>query len=110
MPWPVNRAQNLLLMKRPQAKLDAMARPVVGKVVQLSDRHPMADAPSGLPQFVPPTAHSMVGNVAGMREFLKHLRTVRDSQSFKADGAHNFREWAMKQFGDKIGIWLDETL
>lgn len=51
----------------------------------------------------------MVG-VSGAKEFLNHLRTVRDSQSFKAEGAHNFREWAMKQFGDRLGIFLDENL
>ncbi len=63
------------------------------------------------PQFVPPVGHSLVGvNVGNIKELLNHLRTVRDKQTFKAEGAHNFREWLMKEFGDKLGIWLDEML
>ncbi len=69
---------------------------------------PVAPPP---PQFVAPAAHSMVGvSVDSVKSFLNHLRIVRDTQAFRAEGAHNFREWTMKQFGDRLGIWLDETL
>ncbi len=80
----------------------------VGRIV-LGPATPAAAGP--LPQFVPPVAHSLVGvSVAGVGEFLNHLRLVRDSQAFKAEGANNFREWTMKNFGDRIGIWVDENL
>jgi len=73
---------------------------------------PMPDAGQEppLPQFVRPPDPPIVGSIDGAKNLLNHLRQVRDNKAFQADGAHNFREWTMKQFGDRIGIWLDEML
>ena len=69
--------------------------------------------PPPAPQFVPPVGHSLVGvNVGNIKELLNHLRTVRDKQTFKAEGAHNFREWAMnighRRAPQRIGFLLLE--
>ncbi len=63
------------------------------------------------PQFVPPVGHPIVTDeIKQTVRLLQQLRRVRDSGDFRKEGAHNFREWAMKQFGDRIGIMLDESL
>ena len=69
-----------------------------------------APADSPLPQFVPPVAHAVVGvSVGGVQELLKHLRMVRDQKAYLAE-AQSFREWSMKNFGERMGGWLDDNL
>ena len=73
---------------------------------------PAVSSSATLPtQLVRASEPPIVGvSIESTKNFLNHLRMVRDTQAFKSEGAHNFREWTMKQFGDRIGIWLDETL
>lgn len=80
----------------------------------LTRHHPpngIPDAPPAppMPQFVPPAAHSMVGSVAGVKELLNRLRTVRDNKTYLAE-AHSFREWCMNNFGERMGAFLEENL
>ena len=105
-------------MKRNQPKLPAVAKsltPVKNPVEMIIGSvtfGPGAQVPASLPtQLVRPPDPPIVGiNIESTKNLLNHLRMVRDSQAYKAEGANNFREWTMKQFGDRLGIWLDEML
>jgi len=104
-------------MKRNQPKLPNMAKALtanppadikLGAIVL----GPAVSSPASLPtQLVRAPEPPIVGSgIDGAKNFLNHLRMVRDTKAFKSEGSNNFREWTMKQFGDRIGIWLDETL
>ena len=102
-------------MKPKPVKFPNMAKavmPVSGLVSIHIPPMPIPDAgPAPIPpQFVRQPDRLMIENIESARSLLNHLRKVRDSQAFKAEGANNFREWTMKQFGDRLGIWLDEML
>jgi len=105
-------------MKRNQPKLPAVAKsltPVSSFPVPMpipnAGQAPPPPRSSGHTQFVVPPVSPIVGvSIESTKNLLNHLRMVRDSQAYKAEGANNFREWTMKQFGDRIGIFLDEML
>jgi len=104
--------KNPLPMKRNQPKLPDMARALTSTPTIHVPPMPIPDAGPAppLPQFVPQHFPPMIDSVDSVKNLLNHLRRVRDSQAYKSEGAHNFRELTMKQFGDRIGIWLDEML
>lgn len=43
---------------------------------------------------------------------LRELRECRDSKWYLKDGSgsHTFREWCMKQFGERLGAFVEENL
>jgi len=55
-------------------------------------------------------AHPIIRPEQSMVQLLQRLRTVRDSREFEQDGCHSFREWTMKQFGEKVGAMVEENL
>ena len=59
---------------------------------------------------VPPIAHPLVRPEQSIVQLLNRLRTVRDSREFEKEGCHSFREWTMKQFGEKVGALVDDTI
>ncbi len=54
-------------------------------------------------------------SIALIVELLAHMRHKRDHWHelyLKEDteGCHSFREWCMKQFGERLGGWVEEML
>jgi len=104
-------------MKRNQPKLPIMAKvptcpPPADMKLGAIVLGPAVSSSATLPtQLVRAPEPPIVGvSIESTKNFLNHLRMVRDTQAYMSEGAHNFREWTMKQFGDRLGIWLDETL
>ena len=65
----------------------------------------------GTPIPAPAPNHPIVGRPEEtLVQLLKRLRTVRDSGEFKQQGCHTFREWCMKQFGERTGGVVDDHL
>lgn len=69
---------------------------------------PIPPAPAA-PTPVKSASHPLVGVEPAIALF-GELRRFRDSRAFIGKGFHCFREWAMAEFGEKFGAWLDDTL
>ena len=97
-------------MKPKPVKLPNMAKavmPVSGIVSIHIPPMPIPDAgPAPIPpQFVRQPDRLMIENIESARSLLNHLRKVRDSQAFKAEGANNFREWTMNFTPQRAGAY-----
>jgi len=59
---------------------------------------------------LPPPARSYFLTPQTLQAALKDLRAIRDQKLYLSEGAHSFRQWAIQLYGERFGIWLDETL
>ena len=98
-------------MKKNQPKVDviippAPTTPVVGSVT-FSPFSPKIERPV-IPASIGP-GHPLVGVEPAVEMFCA-LRKLKQSRAYEAKGFHCFREWAVSEFGERLGGWLDDML
>src|SRR5690349_6689643 len=59
-------------------------------------------------QPIPTRTHFLTSQT--LQSALKDLRVIRDQKLYLSEGAPSFRQWAIQLFGERFGIWLDQTL
>ncbi len=79
--------------------------PQVGRVVPV-----MNEQGNKVADLKYPDPKDLTPGYTMLLQALKDLRLCRDSKLFLRDGSHTFREWCMKQFGERLGGWLEEML
>lgn len=80
--------------------------------MQKKTRPEVVFAPDGLQGYDMTPDQVRHGYVQLIRGALRSVREIRDRKEYLTDGSgsHTFREWCMRQFGEKLGGWLEENL